>query len=214
MDNSNKIILDLCGGTGSWSKPYKDARYDVRIITLPDNDVFNFLNNLDYFLEEVSRSGKIIYGIFAAPVCTQFSFARTNAKTPRDLREGMKLVIACQSIVWKCMHWSYDKGCISDLKFWVFENPKGYLRKFLGLPVFNFDTYEFDENYSKNTDLWGMFNLPGKKQINKSQIKLDFKRRNKVKVPSISDLVNGKDRSAIRSITPPGFARAFFKANQ
>lgn len=33
--NSDKIILDLCGGTGSWSKPYKDAGYDVRLITLP-----------------------------------------------------------------------------------------------------------------------------------------------------------------------------------
>lgn len=27
-----KIIFDLCGGTGSWSKPYKDNGYDVRII--------------------------------------------------------------------------------------------------------------------------------------------------------------------------------------
>ena len=38
-DNSKKIILDLCGGTGSWSKPYKDAGYDVRVITLPEHDV-------------------------------------------------------------------------------------------------------------------------------------------------------------------------------
>lgn len=30
MDNSKKIILDLCDGTGSWSKPYKEAGYDVR----------------------------------------------------------------------------------------------------------------------------------------------------------------------------------------
>ncbi|KKL28684.1 hypothetical protein LCGC14_2372690, partial [marine sediment metagenome] len=37
--NSDKIILDLCGGTGSWSKPYKDNGYDVRVITLPGNDV-------------------------------------------------------------------------------------------------------------------------------------------------------------------------------
>lgn len=29
MDNSDKIILDLCGGTGSWSRPYKEAGYDV-----------------------------------------------------------------------------------------------------------------------------------------------------------------------------------------
>ena len=38
-DNSKKIILDLCGGTGAWSKPYADAGYDVRVITLPEWDV-------------------------------------------------------------------------------------------------------------------------------------------------------------------------------
>ena len=26
------VILDLCGGTGSWSRPYRDAGYDVRIV--------------------------------------------------------------------------------------------------------------------------------------------------------------------------------------
>ena len=34
-----KIILDLCGGTGAWSAPYKEAGYDVRLVTLPDNTV-------------------------------------------------------------------------------------------------------------------------------------------------------------------------------
>ena len=42
MDNSNKIILDLCGGTGSWSKPYKEAGYDVKLITLPEYDVLTY----------------------------------------------------------------------------------------------------------------------------------------------------------------------------
>ena len=42
MANSKKIILDLCGGTGSWSKAYKDAGYDVRLITLPDHDVTTY----------------------------------------------------------------------------------------------------------------------------------------------------------------------------
>lgn len=53
--NQHKIILDLCGGTGSWSKPYKDAGYDVRVITLPDNDVLAY------------RPPKDVYGILAAP---------------------------------------------------------------------------------------------------------------------------------------------------
>lgn len=29
------IILDLCGGSGSWSKPYQDADYDLKSITPP-----------------------------------------------------------------------------------------------------------------------------------------------------------------------------------
>jgi len=33
------MILDLCGGTGSWSKPYTDNGYDVRVLTLSDFDV-------------------------------------------------------------------------------------------------------------------------------------------------------------------------------
>jgi len=41
-DNSVKIILDLCGGTGSWSKPYLEGGYDVRVITLPQYDIFSY----------------------------------------------------------------------------------------------------------------------------------------------------------------------------
>lgn len=72
-----KIILDLCGGTGAWSKPYKDAGYDVRVITLPDYDVLTY------------EPPENVYGILAAPPCTMFSLARTNAKLPRDLRGGV-----------------------------------------------------------------------------------------------------------------------------
>lgn len=39
----SKIILDLCGGTGSWSRPWELNGYDVRVITLPE-DVPNKLN--------------------------------------------------------------------------------------------------------------------------------------------------------------------------
>jgi hypothetical protein len=39
MDNNKKIILDICGGTGSWSLPYKEKGYDVRVLTLPDYDI-------------------------------------------------------------------------------------------------------------------------------------------------------------------------------
>ena len=52
---AERIILDLCGGSGSWSRPYQEAGYDVRLITLPDYDV------LDYEPPEG------VHGILAAP---------------------------------------------------------------------------------------------------------------------------------------------------
>lgn len=30
--------MDLCGGTGSWSRPYRDASCNVLLLTLPTND--------------------------------------------------------------------------------------------------------------------------------------------------------------------------------
>jgi ubiquinone/menaquinone biosynthesis C-methylase UbiE len=37
-----KIILDLCGGSGAWSLFYKNAGYNVILITLPDFDIRNY----------------------------------------------------------------------------------------------------------------------------------------------------------------------------
>ena len=53
-NNSHKIILDLCGGTGAWSKPYANAGYDVRVITLPDYDVTNRLHLLGVYACKIS----------------------------------------------------------------------------------------------------------------------------------------------------------------
>ena len=141
-----KIILDLCGGTGAWSRPYKEAGYDVRNITLPDYDVRTY------------KPPENVYGILAAPPCLMFSLARTRAKTPRDFKEGMELVIACLNIIWECRY-------KNNLTFWALENPMGYLRQFLGKPVFTFDPCDFGDRYTKKTDLWGHFNIPRKKPV-------------------------------------------------
>lgn len=39
INNPIKIILDLGGGTGAWSKPYKDAGCLVYNVTLPEYDI-------------------------------------------------------------------------------------------------------------------------------------------------------------------------------
>jgi len=135
-----------------------------------------------------------------------FSLARTRAKTPRDFRQGMKLVIACLNIIWECRY-------NHKLAFWCLENPMGYLRQFLGKPVITFNPCDFGDPYTKKTDLWGYFNIPKKKPIklNENQVK-----RNKInsrRLPSISDFTGSK-QSARRAITPAGFAKAFYEANK
>jgi len=191
-----KIILDICGGTGAWSKPYKDAGYDVRIITLPDYDVHTY------------EPPENVYGILAAPPCTMFSLARTTAKTPRDFHKGMEAVESCLRIIWKAR----KQG---KLQFWALENPTALLRQFLGKQPFSFDASEFGEDYNKGTDLWGYYNEPRKTN---EYIRYDSTDTNSRKLPPIPEEYKrdpAMNSTAIkRSITPQGFARAFYKANK
>lgn len=186
----NLIILDLCGGTGAWSRPYKEAGYDVRNITLPEYDVRTY-----------KLPNEPIHGILAAPPCTMFSFARTNAKTPRDFDAGMEVVKACLEIIWK-----------AKPKFWALENPFGYLRRFLGVPSLQFQPFDYGDPYKKRTDLWGYFNEPKKKPVERDSSKDSSHgedwHHNGIGKPK------GMDRATFRAITPKGFADAFYKANK
>jgi len=197
----SKIILDLCGGTGAWSKPYKEAGYDVRLINLPDYDVRTYIPPDN------------VYGILAAPPCTKFSKATWYIKKKdRDFKLGMLVVRACLNIIWAIQ----ENG--APLQFWALENPMGYLNRFLGHPVYYFQPWWFGEKSflaTKRTYLWGYFKYP---------VRTIRKRT----IPFISpysskrDLVNKeknnkgwlKANAEQRAITPPGFAKAFFEANR
>ncbi len=209
-----KIILDLCGGTGAWSKDYKKAGYHVINITLPFYDILETKIRKDYIVFQGGIEKPIIvkicdiYGILAAPVCTMFSFARTTAKIPRDLRQGMILVIACLNIIWECRY-------NHKLAFWVLENPRGYLRQFLGKPAFTFDPCDFGDPYTKKTDLWGYFNLPKKDNIVEPRFTKRFKSGNRMSYfHYLTTLKSPQEAKRLRAITPPGFAKAFFEANK
>ncbi len=193
-----KIILDLCGATGSWSKRYTDAGYDVRVITLSECDVRSFYPPHN------------VYGILAAPPCDQFSFAKTTGKA-RKLEQGMEIVIACLNIIWQCQYKlvsPYAKK--TNLKFWCLENPNSLLKRFLGKPAFEFNPFDFGDNYKKKTHLWGWFNEP-----RKNPIKCDKPKFDRLKTKEIHPEFYGRlTRQERRAITPQGFAKAFFEANK
>ena len=181
MDLHERIILDLCGGTGSWSKPYAEAGYRVEIITLPQDIRLCFLR-------------KSVYGILAAPPCTHLSGsgARWWEQKGKDaLLEALSVVDACLRFVVACKP-----------QFWCLENPVGRLVHYLGKPKMYFDPCDYGDPWTKKTCLWGDFNEP-----EKNPVKPEKKNR-------IWNMPPSPHRSRLRSITPTGFARAFFESNQ
>lgn len=216
--NENKIILDLCGGTGSWSKPYKDAGYDVRVITLPDYDVTDAMLSYDFigFFSQTKKTESLsieinkVYGILAAPPCTMFSLARTTAKTPRDFKQGLSTVNACLEIIKTCR-------ISGGLKFWALENPVGYLRQFLGKPPLTFNPCDYGDLHTKKTDLWGYYNEPKKSPViipDEIKQKLSVNNRELPELPEGYIPPDKNRQAARRAMTPQGFARAFYKANK
>lgn len=134
-----KTILHLCADTGSDSKPFKDAGYNVILV------------GSDFGVENFSYKGQV-HGIFANPVCTEFSTARSNGKA-RNPEEGLKLVKECQRIIAEC-----------NPTFWVIENPaKGVLKKYLGDPQYEYEPWWYGSPWTKRTALWGKFNIPERK---------------------------------------------------
>jgi site-specific DNA-cytosine methylase len=215
MSNENKIILDLCGGTGAWSKPYRDAGYEVFALTLPEYDVCR-IQLVEGGILLVKADNTIIvircadvYGILAAPPCTEFSLAK--GARPRDFEGAMRVVRACMEVIWHCR--TYGK-----LKFWAMENPTGLLRQFLGKPFFSFEQWMYDDDGIKPTDLWGYFNIP-EKILRERPDSLYYKRNGRgytknIDAPKRTPQQIGMSLAELRAITPAGFAAAFFKANK
>ena len=182
-----KTILDLCGGTGAWSKPYADAGYDVRVITLPESDL------LDEAVVKWCVDTKP-YGILFAVECAPWCAAAARwwkVRTSDEIYYYSRLLVKGLRVIME-----------TAPKFWVIENPTGKMRGFLGDPDFKFDPCDFGDPYTKRTYLWGKFHAPIGTRVEPT-------RKN-----FIRDLPNGPERKKRRSVTPAGFANAFFDANR
>lgn len=161
-----KTILDLCGGTGSWSKPYKDAGYDVRVIDLPQ----------DVRLLELPRMP--VHGILAAPPCTYFCRMRMCRGRPTDeqFKEGLSVVDACLRLV-----------AMLKPAWWALENPSGYLHRWLGHPTLKFQPWEFGDPWTKNTWIWGSFRPPMYRVVQPLQRRVGSKRADPAMVEEFAE---------------------------
>ena len=203
-----KTILHLCADIGSDSRFYQlDNDYEVIKIG-KDTGVENYSPPND------------VYGIIANPVCTEFSTVSGFNKVG-DLEKGMFLVNHCLRIIE-----------IAKPTFWILENPaKGRLKEKLGKPKFIYQPWHFGSPWSKQTAIWGEFNIPKKIYSKWEDVpnKLDLWKRKDRDKPCLTylhksakniitefewakDLI--QDDMSLRSMCSQGFAKAFYEANK
>lgn len=176
-------ILSLCDFTGEWSRPYKEAGYDVRKVDLKHGLDVRLFEALPY----------PVRGILAAPPCTHFagSGARWwDGKGEKAVLEGLALVDACLRII-----------VVHRPQWWILENPVGRLNTYLGPPRMYFNPSDYGDPYTKKTALWGDFTPPPKRPV-------EAKEGSKM-----HPMTPSPERAALRSVTPRGFAEAFYKVN-
>lgn len=187
-----KIILDLCGGTGAWSKYYSTNGYTVIIVTLPKMDL----------LEEKVVAYCIAqkpYGVLFACECTPWANSGSQyfkSRTPEEIFYYSKLLVKGLRII-----------LATKPKFWCIENPIGKMKQFLGDPKLIFNPCDYGDPYTKKTCLWGDFNIPVKNPVDPIRV---------CSQGSWIQKLGGKSEKTkrLRSITPAGFAKAFYEANQ
>ena len=188
--NENKIIYSLFDYSGNWSKPYRDNGYDVRQIDFKHGDDIRWL--------EIPKEQ--VYGILSAPPCTHFAGSGAQYWKAKDedgrTLEGLELMGATARFI-----------LATNPVFWVLENPVGRLNRWFVKPVMYFHPYEYGDAYTKKTALWGKFNIPKKNPVEPERV---------CKQGSWLQKLGGSSEKTktLRSMTPMGFAKAFYEANQ
>jgi len=197
----NRIILDLCGGTGGWSRPYVEAGYKVVTVDpLAEKNGMNFCGTVQEFYADLERENKCFphfHGVLFGPPCTEFAGSGARwwkKKNPQLLIDAIEVVRVGLQLIERV-----------NPVWWVMENPVGRLARMvpeIGKCKMYFHPCYFGDPYTKYTGLWGEFNM---------NLKQNYV--SPTEGSKMHKLPPGPDRWRLRSVTPPGFAKAFFGAN-
>ena len=146
-------VLDLFSGLGGFSSAFKERGHEVVTVDIepkfnPDL-VADILN-----IEPEHLLGRFGYFniILASPPCDCFSVAsiyrhwNNKTKMPTDEKTQNRIALILHTI--KLIH---------GLKpmFWVMENPRGMMRKIIGMPHYQITQCQYGKPVMKPTDLWG-----------------------------------------------------------
>lgn len=150
-----KRILELFSGTGSVGRAFGERGWEVTSLDVDPTRNPTICEDILTWDYKQFKPGHFDV-IWASPVCTHYSVARTKAKTPRDLDWADSLVKATLRII------RYLQP-----RFWFIENPAtGMLkdRVFMqGLAYTDVDYCRYcDWGYRKRTRLWTNSGFEGK----------------------------------------------------
>ncbi|WP_339816554.1 PLxRFG domain-containing protein [uncultured Paracoccus sp.] len=200
--NADKVVLSLFDLTGSWSKPWEEAGYQVFRFDIQADPEVGDVNNFstEFFGDWFGDfDGMDIHAILAACPCTDFasSGSRHFAAKDEDGRTVASVKLVHQTL-----------ATIEHFRpaLWAIENPVGRIENLGGLPPWrmSFDPFHLGDTYTKNTLLWGRFNGD-----------LPIAPVEPVEGSKMHSQYGGKSLATknARSATPEGFAYGFFMAN-
>ena len=139
-------IWDICCGTKSVSNVWRDAGHETLTLDIDPKCMPDIC--IDLMAWEYTDFGLApLDFVHFSPPCTQYSIARSKAKTPRDLDGADALVQRCLDII---AYWRP--------RYWFLENPQTGLLKtrdvVQGVPFVDLDYCMYGAPYRKRTRIW------------------------------------------------------------
>ena len=195
-----KTVISLCDESGVMVEPWADAGYKCICVDINHgirNDRIE--GNITYAWGDIRSwyppDSTDIAILFGFPPCTDLAVSGARdfeKKRGYRLSDALELFDACMLA-----------ARYSGAPYMV-ENPVGRLSSIKGKPQHMFDPCDYGDPYTKKTCLWtgGGFVMPKKNRVEP------------IEGSRMHLLPPGPDRQRVRSQTPPGFAKAVFKANK
>lgn len=206
------IVISLFDRTGNWSRPYLEAGYTVYQIDI-QNEIQTDVMTWNYRKIPKER----VWCILAAVPCTDFAYSGEEWFPLKD-RDG-RTAKSC-ALVKKTM----EIINYFNPEVWCIENPKGRIRVLnpeIGQVKCIFNPYQYagynevnpdNYRYPKETWLYGEFTVPYTSPLPM----LSKYRKTKWKDEFISEMspIGSQELKNLRSVTPIGFAIAFYRVNE
>jgi len=159
-----KLCIDLCAGLGGFSRAFKESP-DWEVVTIEIERKFKPTIIADVCHLPIKENTQPTL-LLASPPCNKFSVAG-GAFPRKGVQKALEIVGACFESV----------ACLKP-KWYLIENPRGYLRGIIGKPrtTIRYSDYDWDFKAQKPTDLWGNLPLPMVKKVHRPKMPLGCKK--------------------------------------